>query len=245
LTPLIPVRKSARFSRSRDIEESTTAIQNNCSVNQIDVDISVNMKNDKIGRDLAVEENLIAFASEIEQTEEKPKSEPVSSVNVDEINPEKNTEHDEKIVIENRSDEIELAKQLKSGFEAFDQYLDNALIKQKSTSEVKQEAELKEEQLNGHSNIAAAENIDLPGLPIPATSTVKTSIAVKQEHNETYLKELTYWNCICLTLEDWNILFEKYKKSKKRQDLEIAKLIEVNYLPEMPGLFAKAVSKLF
>lgn len=36
------------------------------------------------------------------------------------------------------------------------------------------------------------------------------------EHDDgDYKKELEYWSCVCLTLDDWIQLNEKYKVSKK------------------------------
>ncbi len=60
------------------------------------------------------------------------------------------------------------------------------------------------------------------------------------EELEIYKNELKYWSCVCLNLEDWYSINEKYKASKKKIDQEISSLIEQNYLPEMPGLFQKA-----
>ena len=60
------------------------------------------------------------------------------------------------------------------------------------------------------------------------------------EELDVYKDELHTWSCICLTLEDWISVSEKYKKSKKKADQEIAKLIEESYLTEMPALFQKA-----
>ena len=60
------------------------------------------------------------------------------------------------------------------------------------------------------------------------------------EEKEEYKQELKNWSCICLTLEDWTKVADAYKKSKKKADQEIAKLLEENYLPEMPALFQKA-----
>ena len=60
------------------------------------------------------------------------------------------------------------------------------------------------------------------------------------EELDIYKEELETWSCICLTMDDWISTHEKYKKSKKKADQEIAKLMEQNYLPEMPALFQKA-----
>ncbi len=60
------------------------------------------------------------------------------------------------------------------------------------------------------------------------------------EEKEEYLKELKNWSCVCLNLEDWQSIYDKYAKSKKKLDIEIAKLLAESYLPEMPGLFQKA-----
>lgn len=61
------------------------------------------------------------------------------------------------------------------------------------------------------------------------------------DSDTVYRQELEHWSCVCLTLEDWNNICEKYKSSKKKCDVEIVKLLEANYLPEMPQLFQKAV----
>lgn len=60
------------------------------------------------------------------------------------------------------------------------------------------------------------------------------------EELDIYKKELGLWSCVCLSLEDWSAINDKYKKSKKKADQEIAKLISESYLPEMPALFQKA-----
>jgi hypothetical protein len=60
------------------------------------------------------------------------------------------------------------------------------------------------------------------------------------EEKEEYLKELKNWSCVCLNLEDWQSIYDKYSKSKKKLDIEIAKLLAESYLPEMPALFQKA-----
>jgi hypothetical protein len=60
------------------------------------------------------------------------------------------------------------------------------------------------------------------------------------EEPELYKDELKYWSCVCMSLQDWIDLNERYKTSKKKLDHEISSLIEVNYLPEMPALFQKA-----
>jgi hypothetical protein len=65
--------------------------------------------------------------------------------------------------------------------------------------------------------------------------------SVNDNLNSVYLEELNYWQCVCLSLEDWDNMHKKYKASKKKVDQEIAKLIEQSYLPEMPALFQRAV----
>lgn len=54
-------------------------------------------------------------------------------------------------------------------------------------------------------------------------------------------EEKVDWNCVCITLEDWNDFTSKYKKSRKKQDQELYRILEENYLNEMPALFPKAV----
>lgn len=49
------------------------------------------------------------------------------------------------------------------------------------------------------------------------------------------------WNCVCVTLDDWNEFPLKYKKSRKRQDQDLYNILKDNYLNEMPDLFHKAV----
>jgi hypothetical protein len=63
--------------------------------------------------------------------------------------------------------------------------------------------------------------------------------------NQQYLDEMKCWRCICLNLEDWTAVFDKYKASKKKPDQELAELLDEQYLPEMPALFAKAVIIIF
>lgn len=67
-------------------------------------------------------------------------------------------------------------------------------------------------------------------------------VKVEREELDEYKEELKNWRCVCITLEDWSAVNERYKQSKKKVDVEIAKIIETNYLPEMPALFQKAVS---
>jgi hypothetical protein len=80
-----------------------------------------------------------------------------------------------------------------------------------------------------------------PKTEADATVTPSTGPKVVPE-NQQYLDEIKCWRCICTTLEDWSAVCEKYKASKKKPDQELAELIEEQYLPEMPALFAKAVS---
>jgi len=54
-----------------------------------------------------------------------------------------------------------------------------------------------------------------------------------------YLNELKLWSCICINLIDWTIVYERYTASKKQGDVDLASLLEKNYLEEMPALFAK------
>ena len=49
------------------------------------------------------------------------------------------------------------------------------------------------------------------------------------------------WHCVCVTLDDWYEFTSKYKKSRKKQDQELYRVLEENYLKEMPDLFNKAV----
>lgn len=74
--------------------------------------------------------------------------------------------------------------------------------------------------------------------------TVEVEVKLEREEIEEYKNELKNWSCLCLTLEDWVALNEKYKQSKKKIDQDISKIIETNYLPEMPALFQKAVINL-
>ena len=69
----------------------------------------------------------------------------------------------------------------------------------------------------------------------------ENSITKKYENESVYINELNYWRCVCSSLEDWHILVKKYKSTKKKINLELAKLIENDYLPSLPILFQKAV----
>ncbi|CAF0825160.1 unnamed protein product [Brachionus calyciflorus] len=60
------------------------------------------------------------------------------------------------------------------------------------------------------------------------------------DYEEELKKELKYWSCICLTLDDWISVNENFKNSKKKIDQDISELIEGQYLTEMPNLFQKA-----
>ncbi len=73
----------------------------------------------------------------------------------------------------------------------------------------------------------------------------KTQQQPTVQEKEVYLKELKYWSCICLNLDDWQSVHDKYSISKKKSDQDIAKLLAESYLPEMPTLFQKAVIKYF
>ena len=53
------------------------------------------------------------------------------------------------------------------------------------------------------------------------------------------------WECICLTMDDWNSFAEKEKKSRKKQDQELYAYLEENFLNDLPALFSKAVSFYF
>jgi hypothetical protein len=78
------------------------------------------------------------------------------------------------------------------------------------------------------------------GVHVKETKTEQQQQQQIGAEKEEYLKELECWSCICLLLEDWNSILEKYKQSKKKEDLEISKTIEDNYITEMPSLFQKA-----
>lgn len=69
----------------------------------------------------------------------------------------------------------------------------------------------------------------------------EVEVKIERDELEEYKEELKGWRCVCLTMEDWSALNEKFKQSKKKVDQEIATLIETSYLPEMPALFQKAV----
>ena len=43
----------------------------------------------------------------------------------------------------------------------------------------------------------------------------------------------------CLTLQDWEDLAEKYKKSKKKQDRDLYETLHENFLPEIVKMFAE------
>ena len=90
------------------------------------------------------------------------------------------------------------------------------------------------------------EEDDDKSIKLTESKTDQTDESIKKEtpaavENEQYLEELKCWRCICMSLEDWNQVAEKYRSSKKKADQEIATLIDEQYLPEMPSLFAKAV----
>ncbi len=116
-------------------------------------------------------------------------------------------------------------------------------IKSENENETKIEpATIKtEEQIENKENIkteTAAEQSNDPNMI--SEQLFKPQKQPLVEELEIYKNELKYWSCVCLTLEDWNAINEKYKLSKKKIDQEISSLIEQNYLPEMPGLFQKA-----
>jgi hypothetical protein len=69
---------------------------------------------------------------------------------------------------------------------------------------------------------------------------VEPKVQIQIEELEVYKQELNNWSCVCLTLEDWMSVSEKFKQSKKKLDQDIWKILEENYLPEMPSLFQKA-----
>ena len=71
--------------------------------------------------------------------------------------------------------------------------------------------------------------------PLSTAVTPTPTIDEKQE----YIAELKFWSCICVSLADWTSVYERFAASKKQIDLELASLLEKNYLEEMPGLFAK------
>lgn len=125
---------------------------------------------------------------------------------------------------------------------------EKSTIKSENENEIKTEPVKTEEQTENKENIKTEtnnetstdlkpnqdSNINLEQQPKP-----QTRLPIVEEL-EIYKNELKYWSCVCLTLEDWNAINEKYKSSKKKIDQEISSLIEQNYLPEMPGLFQKA-----
>ena len=107
-------------------------------------------------------------------------------------------------------------------------------IEESDKVEIKKEEaneELKEEMrpIEKHENIKPEANGIEKNVPV-----------VVRYEKEEYLDELKSWSCICVSLEDWSSVVERYKASKKKADQEIAKKLETNYLPEMPALFQKA-----
>ena len=47
------------------------------------------------------------------------------------------------------------------------------------------------------------------------------------------------WSVACLTLNDWEELTEKYKKSKKKCDRELYETLSESFLPEIVKMFAE------
>ena len=78
-------------------------------------------------------------------------------------------------------------------------------------------------------------------------SNKRGGVKIKNEEDEVFdLRKLKDdnidWHCVCVTLDDWHDFTSKFKKSRKKQDQELYKILEENYLNEMPDLFHKAVS---
>lgn len=87
-----------------------------------------------------------------------------------------------------------------------------------------------------------------PNKPVPVETPdiVKTEQVAPPEQvdcsvveKDEYKSELKFWGCVCLTLEEWTTFHNKLQASKKQVDIDLAAVIETNYLGEMPGLFQK------
>lgn len=69
--------------------------------------------------------------------------------------------------------------------------------------------------------------------------TQQTPIIVPQSIEYESLEDIQ-WSCVCITLDDWNELANKYKKSRKKIDQEIYTNLKNNYLNVLPELYQKA-----
>lgn len=59
------------------------------------------------------------------------------------------------------------------------------------------------------------------------------------EDTDDDMENRSIWSVACLTLEDWEKLAEKYKKSKKKCDRELYETITDSFLPEIVKMFAE------
>jgi hypothetical protein len=114
----------------------------------------------------------------------------------------------------------------------------NATIKseEKPTCETKSEFDMEQEKQNEQDQKDILEMMEI-------LSKQKLEKQLNTKHIEElaiYKEELESWSCLCLTLDDWVNINDKFKKSKKKFDQDLSKLIEQSYLPEMPCLFQKA-----
>ena len=151
--------------------------------------------------------------------------------------PETKTEEQEPIKEEIKTEEIKTTEQIEPPIEP---------IKEEETVEPSNEKEnikIEEKQPEVSKSIEQKEQIiteEEESIPfISIKHEIKQPVRLIEEKAE-YKQELKYWSCVCLNLEDWQTVHDKYSSSKKKNDQELAKLISSSYLPEMPSLFQKA-----
>ena len=62
--------------------------------------------------------------------------------------------------------------------------------------------------------------------------------SASSDEEETETNQST-WSVACLTLQDWEDLTEKYKKSKKKTERELYETLSEGFLPEIVKMFAE------
>jgi hypothetical protein len=63
------------------------------------------------------------------------------------------------------------------------------------------------------------------------------SISSSAEEEDHIVPMKGTWSVACLTLDDWETLTEKYKKSKQKSDRELLSTLSESFLPEIVKMF--------
>ncbi len=65
------------------------------------------------------------------------------------------------------------------------------------------------------------------------------SAASSADEDDASCVEGGAWSVVCLTLQDWENLTDKYSKSKKKHDRELYETLSESFLPEIRKMFVE------